>query len=296
MCSLPEPLPSLLVGCRRVANAGPRKIDEGFGENTFSPTFLGDSSVMHHRPRGARPANTSRSHPAASSIAVVHGPPSRPRNRSRGSARASGCRRPSPRPRPASPHRLRPRRAAGRIRRRRPAPAAGRPGPGASGAACGGRRAPGRPGSGPRTTPWWPASARSPRHSRHRRASRACANRSPGRAAAGRPGAARPRRAAAAPSPPPGCRRRCRRRRPAGPDPRELGGVLGAPAGGGQAILRRRGERVFRRQAVVDRGDHASRPGAEVAADAVMRVEAAEHEAAAVVEDQQREGPLPRGV
>ena len=75
----------------------------------------------------------------------------------------------------------------------------------------------------------------------------------------------------------------------------ERGGMLRAPAGGGQAVLRRRRERVFRRQAVVDRGDDAARPGAEVAADAVMRVEAAEHEAAAMVEDQQREGPRALG-
>ena len=55
-----------------------------------------------------------------------------------------------------------------------------------------------------------------------------------------------------------------------------------------KAILDPGREFVLGREAVIDRDDDASRAGAQIAAHAVMRVEAAQHKAAAVKEHQQR--------
>ena len=73
----------------------------------------------------------------------------------------------------------------------------------------------------------------------------------------------------------------------------EFGGMVGDPARGEHAVVQAGGEFVLGRQAIIHRDHDALRAGAQVAAHAVMRVQAAQHEAAAVEECQQRERPLP---
>jgi len=53
---------------------------------------------------------------------------------------------------------------------------------------------------------------------------------------------------------------------------------------------------MFRRKSVIHRDHHAPGPGTQVAAYPVMRVQAAQHEAAAVQEHQQRERSRPQGL
>ena len=68
------------------------------------------------------------------------------------------------------------------------------------------------------------------------------------------------------------------------------GRVIGSPDRGGVAVLRRAGELGLRGQAVVNGHHHATRALAKVAGRGVGRVQVADHPAAAVVPDQNREG------
>jgi hypothetical protein len=65
----------------------------------------------------------------------------------------------------------------------------------------------------------------------------------------------------------------------------EVVGVGGGPGGRGVTILGRGRVGVLRGAAVVDRHDHASRTVADGAADAVVRIEVAQHPTTAVEED-----------
>ena len=72
-----------------------------------------------------------------------------------------------------------------------------------------------------------------------------------------------------------------------GIDP-QIGRVGGDPLRRGEGIVQRRGIRMLRREAVIDGDDAEMAFGADQAAKAVMAVEAADHEAAAMEEDQRR--------
>ena len=67
------------------------------------------------------------------------------------------------------------------------------------------------------------------------------------------------------------------------------------PAGCHEAIVRPGGKLVLGREAVVDRHHDAADPGRQVAAHAVVRIEAAQHEAAAVKEHHERKRPAAGG-
>ena len=67
------------------------------------------------------------------------------------------------------------------------------------------------------------------------------------------------------------------------------------PAEGGDGVVDRGRERMFRREPVIDREDVHVGVAAEAPAQAVMGVEIAHDEAAAVIVDQQRPRAVPVG-
>ncbi len=69
----------------------------------------------------------------------------------------------------------------------------------------------------------------------------------------------------------------------------DLGRARGRPARRGQTIVCRGGKLVFRRQAVIDRQHGAIGALAQIAAQAVVGVEVAQHEAAAVEKHEERQ-------
>jgi hypothetical protein len=75
----------------------------------------------------------------------------------------------------------------------------------------------------------------------------------------------------------------------------ELARVLGSPLGRRVTILRSCWKFVLRREPVIDRNHHASRGAAKVAANAIVRVETAEHKTATVKKHHQRERPVAIG-
>jgi hypothetical protein len=68
----------------------------------------------------------------------------------------------------------------------------------------------------------------------------------------------------------------------------KLSGVQGRPARCPEAIFGASRKLVLGRQPVINRNHDASGAGAQIAAHAVMRIEATQHEAAAMEEDKQR--------
>ena len=71
----------------------------------------------------------------------------------------------------------------------------------------------------------------------------------------------------------------------------QLGGMCRGPASRIETIVDARREFVLGRKTIIDRGDDASRTGAQIAAHPIVGIQAAQHETAAMKEHQQREWP-----